>query len=151
MSEREIAWASVFHFPFETVAYILYIQYYMYTYPSLLQWCLAVSLLVIFWAARWIPCRFNIYTGYRANEKRQLPFVCCKRKNGNGKPPFVYCKRKWKFVFLGRQTKNSNRGLFFQPLCPSMSKSLSVNPDVFEQIFLIYHVFKFPPVSPDGL
>ncbi len=54
--------------------------------------------------------------------KRQLPFVCCKRKtetanfclfaaNGNG---------KWKFVFYGQWTINGYRRLPFQQKCPFM-------------------------------
>jgi hypothetical protein len=39
-------------------------------------------------------------------EKRQIPFVCCKRKR--------------KFVLLGRQAKNVNRRLMCQQTCPSM-------------------------------
>jgi hypothetical protein len=52
----------------------------MYTYLSLYD---AVSIYI-----------YCIYMENGANRKRQLPFVCCKWKNGNSKLPQFFCKRK---------------------------------------------------------
>jgi hypothetical protein len=49
-----------------------------------------------------------IYTENGTDGKRQLPFVCCKLKR-KWHTFFVSANGKRKFVFLGPQTKNSNR------------------------------------------
>ncbi len=64
----------------------------------------------------------------RTNGKQQLPFVCCKQntETSNFRLFAANRKRKRKFVFLGRQTINSNQQLLFQQTCPSMNILKSV-------------------------
>jgi hypothetical protein len=52
--------------------------------------------------------------------KRQVPFVCCKRKTENFHLFAENGNRKLKFVVLGRQTTNGYSTIAFSGSVPSM-------------------------------
>jgi hypothetical protein len=69
---------------------------------------------------------------------------------------------KWKFVYLGRQTKNGNRRLLFRQRCPSMVICMNLLfPFYFPRILVfflnnlpffkrVFFVGKYPPFFPGG-
>jgi hypothetical protein len=74
-----------------------------------------------------LPFQYSIYIfGLAPKGKRQLSFVCCKRKmEMSNFLCFLQTENgKQKFVFLGRRTNtNINRRLLFQRTYPSVVKN----------------------------
>ncbi len=83
-----------------------------------------------------------LQTEIRTNGKRQLPFMCCKRKTANFCLFAATGTGKRKFVFLGRQTINGNRRLLFQKTCPSitLNNPLFFCNSVISRVFLLTNV-----------